>query len=224
MNQKQGTVDQKSVFLQGEGDQWYQRNSQVLEPENDEYVNLLKSQNISPKAVLEVGCANGFHLEALRQQFNCSAYGIDPSKAAIESGQKQFPQLQLSQGTANQLAYEDQQFDLVILGFCLYLCDREDLFKIAQEVDRVLADGGMIIIKDFCPSLAYRNPYGHQEGIYSFKMDYGKMFTWNPVYQIIHFQRLAHAEQERRFHPDEQIAVQLIRKDLSAFSLDNPYS
>ncbi len=88
----------------------------------------------------------------------------------------------------------------------------------------MLADGGFILIKDFCPPLSYRNSYGHKEGLFSFKMDYGKMFTWNPAYQIVHFQRIAHTTKGNRFEPDEQIAMQLIRKDMEAFELNNPFN
>ena len=146
-------MSQNDTFLAGEGDQWFNRNAHVLQPERDEYVQLLKGQGISPAQVLEVGCANGYHLEALRRAFGCQASGIDPSLAAISEGLQQYPALQLSQGTARDLPAADGAFDLVILGFCLYLCDREDLFRIAAEVDRVLADGGFVLIKDFCPPL-----------------------------------------------------------------------
>lgn len=217
-------MSQNDTFLAGEGDQWFNRNAHVLQPQRDEYVQLLKGQGISPMRVLEIGCANGFHLEALRRAFGCQACGIDPSQAAINEGSRQFPALQLNQGTARKLAAEDGAFDLVILGFCLYLCDREDLFRIAAEVDRVLADGGFVLIKDFCPPLPYRNNYGHKEGLFSFKMDYSRMFSWNPAYELVFLQRLAHADERRRYHPDEQIALQLLRKDLTAFALDKPYS
>jgi ubiquinone/menaquinone biosynthesis C-methylase UbiE len=216
-------MSQQDIFLAGEGDQWFARNGQVLHPERDDYVALLRQLAIEPQQVLEIGCANGYHLEALRQAFNCQAHGIEPSQAAVDAGQQQFPQLQLTTGSARQLPYAKNRFDLVILGFCLYLCDREDLFIIAAEVDRVLKDGGFVLIKDFCPPIAYRNPYEHQAGIYSFKMDYGRLFTWNPGYQLLAFQRMAHADETRRYHPDEQIAIQVLRKDLSAFAMERPF-
>lgn len=217
-------MSQRDCFLGGEGDQWFARNSEVLQPERDDYVNLLRQLAIQPKRALEIGCANGYHLEALRQAFDCQASGIEPSQAAVNAGQEQFPLLQLTTGTASQLPYANGAFDLVILGFCLYLCDREDLFRIAAEVDRVLADGGFVLIKDFCPPIAYRNNYQHQAGVFSFKMDYGKLFTWNPAYQLIAFLRTAHADEARRYHPDEVIANQVIRKDLSAFNLERPFA
>lgn len=60
-----------------------------------------------------------------------------------------------------------------------------DLFKIAMEVDRFLKDGGTLIIKDFYPSFHYKNNYSHLEGLYSYKMNYVTIFTWNPTYTEI---------------------------------------
>ena len=31
----------------------------------------------------------------------------------------------------------------------------------------------------------YKNEYKHKEGVFSYKMDYSKMFSWNPSYQLI---------------------------------------
>jgi len=52
-------------------------------------------------------------------------------------------------GSADDLPFESDSFDGVIFGFCLYLCDHEDLFKIAQEADHVLRKKSWLVIKDF---------------------------------------------------------------------------
>ena len=52
--------------------------------------------------------------------------------------EKKFPDVKLKIGTAEKLKFEDDKFDLIIFGFCLYLCDREDLIKIVDETNRVL--------------------------------------------------------------------------------------
>jgi len=64
-------------------------------------------------------------------------------------------------GTADVIPFQDKSFDIVIFGFCLYLCDRDDLFKIAAEADRVLKTPGWLLIKDFYShqSADLPNPY-----------------------------------------------------------------
>ena len=67
---------------------------------------------IAPHGVLEIGCSNGWRLEAIREKYGCDCLGIDPADS-------QFPYI--FKGTADSLPYPDNQFDLVIYGFCLYL-------------------------------------------------------------------------------------------------------
>ena len=58
----------------------------------------------------------------------------------------------------NSFSFPDNFFDMIILGFCLYLCDRNKLFKIASEVDRVLKENSYLVIIDFYPgSFYYKN-------------------------------------------------------------------
>ena len=45
-------------------------------------------------------------------------------------------------GTADKLPFEDQSVDILVYGFCLYLCDREDMFNIAAEANRVIKSSG----------------------------------------------------------------------------------
>ena len=93
-----------------------------------------------------------------------------------------FSALSLSIGTADDLHFGNDSFDTIIFGFCLYLCYKKDLFKIAYEADRCLQNEGTIIITDFYPPFPYKNRYSHREGLYTYKMNHGRMFVWNPSY------------------------------------------
>ncbi len=162
---------QKNIFLESEGDSWYQRNLQSISSRSKEDDSIYKiiqeivSLKDSELKVLEIGCSNGYRLGWIKEYLNLDVYGIDPSKVAIEEGVLQG--LNLTQGTADNLPYNDNFFDIVILGFCLYLCDRKDLFKIAYEVDRVLKNQSYLIIFDFYSKLPYSNPYVHNSNINS---------------------------------------------------------
>ena len=55
-------------------------------------------------------------------------YGIEPSAQAVAAACAKG--INVMQGTADVLPFDNQSFDIVIFGFCLYLCDREDLFEL----------------------------------------------------------------------------------------------
>lgn len=206
---------QKKVFLESEGNKWFQRNIAGSDPNrtsNDQIANLIKYIELHPKKVLEIGCSNGFRLSVIKKIFNAECFGIDPSNTAIEYGKKKFPNITLKIGTADNLPFDDSNFDIIIFGFCLYLCDRKDLFKIAYEADRCLQDEGTIIINDFYPPFPYKNPYTHRYDIYSFKMDYSRMFKWNPYYTEIANVVFSHSGFKNRDVPDEKICITALRK------------
>ena len=109
----------------------------------------------------------------------------------------------------------------MIFGFCLYFCDRKDLFKIACEVDRVLKDFGKLMILDFYPPFPYRNAYAHCPDIFSFKMNYANLFTWNPAYFLIYQQVFAYPLEKINV-PDERMSIMTFKKDTSRAYPDSP--
>ncbi len=201
---------QKIAFMDGEGDAWYERNKQHIDDiltgkKSDPVVEAIKLLEIVPKSVLEVGCSNGYRLNILHDLFECRCEGIDPSFVAVDDSQgRRFP-VTINVGTADNLCFGNAEFDMVIFGFCLYLCDREDLFKICYEADRVLKPGGRIVIYDFYSKREYSNEYRHLPGVRSFKMDYKELFLVNPFYSLEFFRRYGDA-------PDDWTAVNVLRK------------
>jgi len=222
------TKKQKDVFLNGEADQWFARNNtqnnSSCRAEEDPVISMLLTTDIAPRNIIEIGAGNGWRLEALREQYigsNC--IGIEPSEAAIVDCMKSFPNVTMHLGTADNLPIDDGFADLIILGFCLYLCDRTDLFQIAAECDRILSEGGYLLIYDFNNEIPHRNPYSHKHGVYSYKMDYSKMFLWNPVYRLQSHMVTDH-DKKTGLDPNDRIGVTLLVKDSSDSYIDNPYS
>lgn len=205
---------QKTIFLEEEGDRWFKRNK-YTKPKNDlaDLTTLLQQLQLSPQKILEIGCANGNNLVKLHQAFNAECYGLDPSQEAIYDGRTFHPQLNLHVGTADELPFEKNCFDAIIFGFCLYLCDREDLFAIAYHADRCLKDEGIIIIKDFAPPFPYRNDYQHYQDVYSYKMDYSRLFSWSPSYQVLANVVYSHHGFKDRTIPDEKVATVILQKN-----------
>ncbi len=182
---------QRERFLGGEGDAWLARNRgdpAELErrAQSDPVLRALRQLRGAAKSVLEVGASDGWRLHALRGEgLATHAYGLDPSKRASAEGRDRFD-VDGVRGTAERLPFASRRFDLVILGFFLYLCDRDDLFAIVAEVDRVIAREGRLAILDFHASPAERRRYSHAEGVFSYKMDYSELFLCNPAYQLLY--------------------------------------
>jgi len=212
-------MDQKNTFLESEGNEWFRRNIDNLHsrelPHGDAIlVEVLKL--LPPRAegttVLEIGCADGTRLKWLQENRGCRCYGVDPSAEAVAVARA--GGIDAHQATADQLPFKDCTFDIVIFGFCLYLCDDKDLFRIALEADRVLRNPGWLVILDFYSPTPLKRAYRHREGLFSRKMDYRTLFTWHPGY-------IAMTHHVRRYSDDsytddrqEWIATSVIRKNL----------
>ena len=211
----------KQEFLETEGDAWYARNRAAKQsrnyPDDDRVLNqILELSDLSPQSsVLEIGCGGGERLAWLQQTLGYSCSGIEPSAEAV--AQAQSSGIEAVQGTADQLPYPDLTFDLVIFGFCLYLCDRSDLFRIASEADRVLKTPGWMIVYDFYAETPIRRPYHHAPGLYSYKMDYRTLFTWHPGYTCYKHELRHHATGEFTNDPQEWVALSVLRKDMSRY-------
>jgi ubiquinone/menaquinone biosynthesis C-methylase UbiE len=216
-------MSQKKIFSTVEGDKYYERNKTKLKGSCDEpIVQAIAQLELHPKKILEIGCSNAWRLNLLNKIYNSECWGIDPSAEAIQQGKKEFKGVTLEKGTADALPYEDRMFDMIIFGFCLYLCDRNDLFKVAYEADRVLIDLGNIIIFDFHPSFPYKNPYAYHQGLYSYKMNYSNLFLWNPAYAL-KYQKIFFHPPLKKGTADDLVSVMILEKNMEGAFPDNPY-
>lgn len=170
-------MKQSEVFLAGEGEAWLNRNKNRLSKKDDPVIAALDRYSISPAKVLEVGCASGARLLKLREKIKCEIRGIDPF---VPPRADAF----LEKGVASNLVYKDGTFDAVIYGWCLYLCDPEDYLRIAMEGDRVLKDGGYLIVYDFHADYPHKLPYKHKKELFSYHYDFAKLWLSHPAYSL----------------------------------------
>lgn len=206
-------TSQKSIFLSGEGDAWFERNLPALgRKEQDLIVTELLNLQVRPKFVAEVGCGEGERLSLFRKSFGSTCWGFDPSAKAVDHGRSTYPDIAFEVGTADKIELVDSSVDVLIFGFCLYLADPGDYFKIAAEADRVLIDGGLVVILDFSPSHVFKNAYSHKPGVFAHKMDFSKLFTWNPAYRLINRRYTEHGS-NFSYDENESICLDFIRKD-----------
>lgn len=173
---------------------------------------LFSNHIVAGHRVLEVGASNGHQLHKLQQLTGCEGFGIDPSISAITDGKTKYPELGLSVGTADKLEFPDASFDVVIFGFCLYLVDRGLLMRTVAEADRVLRQGGMLMIVDFDPVATHRRPFAHQSGLWSYKMCYPNLWLASPDYVLV--EKCSYSHEGDHFHsdPDERVAAWVLVK------------
>lgn len=214
--------NQKNIFLSSEGNAWFDRNKKQLSCKdwsNDDVVRLLNNiPGIGSSAVLEVGASSGYRIKYLADIYPGAMFqGVEPSIEAVKHGVSEG--VNLVTGTADHLPYGDNAFDVIIYGFCLYLCDRSDLFKIAAEADRVLKDSGWVVIVDFYSKSTYKVEYSHFPGVYSNKMDYSSLFSWHPDYTVFSISVGSHSKSISDNYTDdssEWVSAILIRKKTDA--------
>lgn len=212
-----GGRPQRDVFVRFEGDAYFRRNAgpvaEARHPaDEDPPLRVLRDLRLAPRRVLEVGSGDAWRLSHLAESPGLElAAGADPSLDALRSGTARDGRLCLARSTAESLPFRDQSFDLVILGFFLYVADRNDLFRIAAESDRVLAEGGHMLLYDFFAERPSRVRYQHAAACETYKMDYRRMFLWNPAYRCLYHETVGEAPEPGR--GDSRLAVSLLRRE-----------
>jgi len=214
---------QKNIFLESEADAWFERNHAAVSSKdyssNDSLTSAIvgligdASLDVSRAIkVLEVGCGEGRRLEWLAKNTGIEVYGIEPSQKAVDLAISRG--VQVKRSTADEILFEDATFDIVIFGFCLYLCDRKDLFRIAKEADRVLKDNAWLVMQDFYSKAPIETDYHHLLGLKSYKMDYKTLFDWHPSYSCYSHQVHHHGSTKFTDDPSEWVATSVLRKSV----------
>lgn len=178
-------MSQSNTFLSGEGDAWFHRNREKLgkrDPVSD-LLGLLPL--IRPKRVLEVGCANGWRLKKMQAKYGCRVSGIDTSGDAVaEATASGLDDVCYGKFVGGGDSWLGGTFDMIIFGFCLYVTDPRDWFKIVAEADRLLADFGFLVIHDFGDTgLPYAKPYEHKVGTLAYHFGFENLWQSHPFYQ-----------------------------------------
>ncbi|MBL8022473.1 MAG: class I SAM-dependent methyltransferase [Leptospirales bacterium] len=212
-------MSQDQIFATSESDQWFTRNRAVLDTghlERDLPLKLFDMYQLRPASVLEIGSANGYRLEAIRTRCNCEVTGVEPSSQAIADGQSRYPAIKFIHSTAAAIPIIEKTFDLVIVNFVLHWIDRSTLMRSIAEIDRLLADGGHLILGDFSPETPGRVGYRHlPDGqVYTFKQQYDSIFIASGLYHLV--ARLTGNVETKQLDPDvdggKRMGVSLLKK------------
>ena len=195
-------------YFNGVGDAYYLRRKDVLKKlkdiwDSDPIITAMQSLGITKGSYLEIGCANGWRMEVLRREFGMDCHGVEPSNEAS------FGRKNIREGTADNLPFFEE-FDVVSVAYVLYMVDRDDLFKIAYEGDRVLKDGGHMIVYDFYSTVPKLKENPDCKDILTCKADYGGMFRWHPCYREV-YSKVQREPDNPNSHP---VVVNVFQKQL----------
>ena len=98
--------------------------------------------------ILDVCCGTGDQLKLLKKH-GFDAKGVDISDAMLSVAHKGQHPANCIHEDATQMHYEDAKFDLVMTAFALHEKDHETARKIVEEMYRITAEGGAMLIVDY---------------------------------------------------------------------------
>lgn len=183
---------QREIWANGVGDDWYYRNKDMLgnrDLASDAIKHLMEANKSRPEHILEVGASNGWRLKKLKDQYGCEVRGIDISIAAIRNA---VDGIHIDHAYAHDLPYEDKSFDVVIFGFCLCFISPEDWLPIVSESNRVLRNGGLIVLYDFMGTRFVKRRLNNimadkkleERPVYLYNFDWPSLWISHPSYKV----------------------------------------
>lgn len=221
-------MDIKKLFLETEGDAYYQRNKNALTKDNigediKFYSSFFSEQNNINKDTkfVEIGASNGYNLNYFKEKFGFEVFGIEPSSEATKEGNELYFNNEnvLLKGTSDLLPYDDESMDIVMFGFSLFWVGRKYLYRSISEADRILKEGGYLLITDFDTPLPYKRNNKHNKDAYTYKMNYSKLYLANPQYSLIAKKNYSHDSNNFNTDIQERVSAQILYKDYE----DNSY-
>lgn len=109
----------------------------------------LEGLEITPDMhVLDLCCGNGQTTRWLVAR-SANVVGLDASPVAIEQAMQNVPAAKYVQGWAEAMPFGNEQFDLVHASVALHEMRPVQLWRVLQEVHRILKPGGTFTFVDF---------------------------------------------------------------------------
>jgi len=149
-------------------------------------VKAIIKNKIKSKRLLEIGCSTGFILKKISNLTNAKCYGIDASQLAIKDGKKLFKGIKLFHGLIEKSKLKNDKFDLIILGFFLFLMPPNKILNLFNIVDSMLKNNGKLIIYDMHNIDFKKKNYKHNKNLSTFRWDFKNVFLSLPYYKLVH--------------------------------------
>ena len=133
-------------------------------------LDLLNSYVSKEASILDFGCGYGRTCDELYRNGYTHVTGVDSSHGMIRRGQKEYPHLNLIPLAGNELPFESDYFDLVLL-FAVLTCipTNQGQRSIVKDMHRVLKPKGILYISDYWLQPDERNTMRYE----AFKEKYG---------------------------------------------------
>ena len=123
--------------------------------------NLLKILNLkSEDKLLEVGGGTGRFAKYFTPYFN-EIWLLDPSIQMLNQARKKYPSMKISEGYANDMPFQDNHFDAVLIHDSLHHWQNQ--IESLHEINRVIKQSGRLIICEIHPQ--------HRLGYFITKME-----------------------------------------------------
>lgn len=211
----------KSFFESSEANEWFRRNKEALENSRNDATTDLLVDWLKPFAdeisdVLEIGCGSGHLLNKIANSISANGIGVEPSAEAVEYIKNTFPKIEAKKGYGDDVPFS-KKFDLVHLGFFLYLVDREFYLRCISEADRLVKFGGFLSIIDFETPFPYSNAYSHQSGVFSHKQNNSDVFVASGLYSVVNKFQFSHSDFFFDKEINERVSLTLLYKETKIF-------
>lgn len=145
---------------------------------NNFYSSLISlSRSLEPTTILDAGCGEGFTMNKLKENgIGKKIEGVEYSKDAIQLGKKLFPNLTFKEGSAYDMPYENNSFDLIV---CTEVLEHlEDPKKAIRELLRVTKKYLIISVPN--EPLFMISNFLRGKNLSRFGNDEGHVNHWNP--------------------------------------------
>ncbi|WP_295420473.1 class I SAM-dependent methyltransferase [Sulfurovum sp.] len=117
-----------------------------IRPIRNKVIELVKRYRY--RSILDVCCGTGDQLKLLKQH-GFEGVGIDISDAMLSVAGKGAHKADCIHQDAAQMHYKDASFDLVMTAFALHEKEHDTARRIVEEMVRVTAEGGDMLIVDY---------------------------------------------------------------------------
>ena len=114
------------------------------------YGLLAEAGDLRGRRVLDVGCGTGTVAAWLAEHAAARVWGVDASPEMLDVAQQKVPAgVGLKEGRAEALPFRNGWFERVVMMLVLHHVDRR---RALAEVQRVLGEGGRLVIGTFAPA------------------------------------------------------------------------
>ena len=169
-------IRQDKIFLDTEGDNYFDRNGANLNQAIFKAVKFLKPKE--KIKIIEIGCGSGTTLIKMKQKFKSNVFGLDTSKKAINFAKKKYKLKNVYNDRF--LSFKiSKKFDIVISGGFLYVTPDKIINQTINKLIRILKKNAYLIIWDYDTPKSYLNNWKYDRKIKSYKRDLLKLVYKN---------------------------------------------